>query len=108
MVTLDYFANEQCKIHFKTVSVRQLSRNIDDETQICAGGKYNVSDTCKGDSGGPLMSENEWFNVIRNVVGVTSFGKSCVIKGMPAVYTRVSRYLPWIEEIIWPGDIKDI
>lgn len=36
-----------------------------------------------------------------HVVGVVSFGQFCGFD-TPGVYTRVSHYLPWIEEIVWP------
>jgi hypothetical protein len=48
--------------------------------------------TCKGDSGGPVVS-------YRNdvLLGVVSWGKSeCGATGEPGVYTRVSHYRDWI------------
>ncbi|CAF0730459.1 unnamed protein product [Didymodactylos carnosus] len=43
--------------------------------QICAGELSGGADTCQADSGGPLMIEN---NDLRwEIVGITSFGKSC-------------------------------
>ncbi|MCG8391484.1 MAG: serine protease [Pseudomonadales bacterium] len=66
--------------------------------QICAG-EMNPApasqDTCRGDSGGPLVYEKgdqQW------LVGVTSYGhETCATRGVPAVYSRVDRYLPWLE-----------
>lgn len=57
----------------------------------------------QGDSGGPLQvkKENDYYPIY-SVVGVTSFGKACGIKNVPGVYTRVSQYIPWIENIVWP------
>jgi secreted trypsin-like serine protease len=61
-------------------------------------------DTCKGDSGGPLMKEyydgvkQFWF-----VVGVVSYGpRECGSEGVPGVYTKVSSYMDWIREKIKP------
>ncbi|CAG0893901.1 unnamed protein product [Cyprideis torosa] len=50
-----------------------------------------------GDSGGGLFLEKpeSYFTVI----GVTSFGYKCAVKGFPGVYTRVSHFLPWIREV---------
>jgi hypothetical protein len=55
-------------------------------------------DTCEGDSGGPLMkfaSSNQWI-----VAGVTSFGEGCARAKHAGIYTRVSFYSDWINEII--------
>lgn len=41
---------------------------------------------------------------VYNIIGVTAFGpKLCGSKNAPAVYTRVSAYLDWIEPIVWPN-----
>jgi secreted trypsin-like serine protease len=60
---------------------------------VCAG--TGTSNACYGDSGGPLMmmdSQGRW-----NVVGITSFGLGgCAQEGVPTVYTRVDKYLDWI------------
>lgn len=54
-------------------------------------------DTCRGDSGGPLMSldsmTKRW-----SAVGLFSHGPSPCDKaaGWPAVYTKVADYVPWI------------
>lgn len=67
------------------------------EGQICAGGELG-KDSCRGDSGGPLMyaftepGALNWF-----VTGIVSFGPSpCGLQGWPGVYTKVSEYVPWI------------
>lgn len=50
-----------------------------------------------GDSGtGLYLSQNETYFV----AGVTSFGVSCNTS-LPAFYTRVYKYLDWIENIVW-------
>lgn len=67
-------------------------------TQICAGGEQG-KDTCKGDSGGPLMYRQRNRNSVAkwSVVGVVSFGPStCGKVGWPGVYTKVHDYVPWI------------
>lgn len=67
-------------------------------SQVCAGGEVG-KDSCRGDSGGPLMSmEDVGYGDQRwTAVGVVSFGlDSCGQPGWPGVYTRVSDYVPWI------------
>lgn len=56
----------------------------------------------QGDSGGPLQIYNSDVSCTYKVVGVTSFGKACGITNVPGVYTRVSNYVKWIEETVWP------
>lgn len=60
----------------------------------------------QGDSGGPLQiyhEESEKNKCMYNIVGVTSFGQGCGLsKNHPGVYTRVSHYIQWIENIVWP------
>lgn len=66
--------------------------------QICAGGQ-NGKDSCRGDSGGPLMElvrgsngRGSW-----KAVGIVSFGPTpCGLEGFPGVYTRVGDFVPWI------------
>ncbi|CAF4868749.1 unnamed protein product [Pieris macdunnoughi] len=75
-----------------------LDRDSRDPFVICAGGVKN-KDSCQGDSGGPLIGqvvedhEVNWY-----LFGITSTGsKFCGRPGIPGVYTRISKYMPWIE-----------
>ncbi|XP_043283176.1 transmembrane protease serine 9-like [Venturia canescens] len=45
---------------------------------------------CNGDSGGPLVAGD-------SQVGIVSFGRPCA-KGYPDVYTRVYKFVDWIEQ----------
>ena len=55
-------------------------------------------DTCAGDSGGPMLS-NELSPLKRySVIGITSFGVQCADANFPGVYTRVDNYLDWIAQ----------
>ncbi|CAH0403406.1 unnamed protein product [Chilo suppressalis] len=65
--------------------------------QLCAGGEKD-KDSCKGDSGGPLMFENgrTW-----EVIGIVSFGPTpCGIEDTPGVYTKTYEYISWIRSNI--------
>lgn len=72
----------------------RFSLAVNDQ-QVCAGWRQG-QDTCSGDSGGPLMAFDDMQNVFQ--IGVLSWGsEKCGEGGFPAVYTRVSSYVPWIE-----------
>lgn len=73
----------------------------DPDLQLCAGDEEGKN-SCRGDSGGPLVSRKKtdlpWYQV-----GVVSFGLpgQCA-DGRPAIYTRVTAYLDWIESKLEP------
>eukprot|EP00210_Caulerpa_lentillifera_P005360 g5122.t1 len=75
------------------------------ESMICAG--LRDPDTCKGDSGGPLLISHDPVNPFLSedprldlIVGITSFGDQDCQTGVPSVYTRVSCYRLWMECIM--------
>lgn len=71
-------------------------------TQLCAGEIRGGKDSCQGDSGGPLQLASKENHCVFHILGITSFGKGCASSGEPAVYTRVSSYVDWIESQVWP------
>ncbi|XP_059471518.1 venom protease-like [Neocloeon triangulifer] len=84
------------------VSTSTLPRGIDHRLMMCAGRLEGEKDTCFGDSGGPLTVRSAQNTCVSYVVGVTSFGRVCGGKNSPGIYTRVSQFLPWIEQNLWP------
>ncbi|XP_030288800.1 granzyme B(G,H)-like [Sparus aurata] len=61
---------------------------------ICAGGYKTLKGACQGDSGGPLVCNEV-------AAGVVSFGdKYCRDPDLPNIYTDVSKFLPWIDQIV--------
>ncbi|NXK93059.1 CEL2A elastase, partial [Formicarius rufipectus] len=67
-------------------------------TMVCAGGDGIIS-SCNGDSGGPLNcqgADGRW-----EVHGIVSFGSSlgCNYYHKPSVFTRVSAYNSWIQQV---------
>ncbi|XP_041822629.1 coagulation factor IX-like [Chelmon rostratus] len=79
---------QECRLHTKL----NITRNM-----LCAGLKTGGQDACKGDSGGPLVTryKKTWF-----LTGVVSWGKGCANENMYGVYTKVSNFLDWIEDIM--------
>ncbi|CAF4263140.1 unnamed protein product, partial [Rotaria socialis] len=64
---------------------------------FCAGIIDGGKDTCRGDSGGPLMAfvNNTWV-----LAGLTSFGYGCAQAGYPGVYARVSAFISFINSTV--------
>lgn len=76
------------------------------KNQMCAGYKDGRSDSCDGDSGGPLLCLANTPNGQRWVIyGITSFGSNdgCGIAGKYGVYTKVNNYSDWIKYAIETG-----
>ncbi|XP_037943486.1 trypsin eta-like [Teleopsis dalmanni] len=64
------------------------------ERMICAG--YVATggkDACQGDTGGPLVVDDE-------LVGLVSWGRGCARPGYPTVYSLVKSYVTWIDNTI--------
>lgn len=61
---------------------------------VCAGYREGGKDSCKGDSGGPLMvqqADGRWV-----LIGIVSAGFSCGKPGQPGIYHRISGTSDWI------------
>ena len=77
------------------------------KNQMCAGYQDGRSDSCDGDSGGPLLCLSKTPSGIRWVIyGITSFGSNdgCGIAGKYGVYTKVNNYSHWIQYVLQNGD----
>lgn len=78
---------------------RLLYRKQIRSSQLCAGEMRK--DSCNGDSGGPLGTISYYRELQRFVqYGIVSFGSINCGDGVPAVYTRVANFIPWISHII--------
>ncbi|XP_037950100.1 serine protease snake-like [Teleopsis dalmanni] len=97
-VFLSVLTNDNCNNYYK--KEEKLPRGVT-TGQICAGDPQGIMDTCQGDSGGPLLMKlPNYNNIVPYIVGLTSFGSGCAA-GTPGVYTRISTYIDWIEDIVW-------
>jgi secreted trypsin-like serine protease len=61
---------------------------FDPRTMLCAGYPQGGTDTCEGDSGGPLLAARPGGEL--RLVGATSFGHGCAQPGKPGVYARLA------------------
>ncbi|CAG9863676.1 unnamed protein product [Phyllotreta striolata] len=109
-VTLEFFTTAECNNTYRrsiNKADSDLYMGIDEGSMICAGSRVNKSDTCNGDSGGPLVlvhPDAPDIKCMYDVIGITSFGYYCgLAKNLPSVYTRVSNYVAWIEQNVWPN-----
>ncbi|XP_026744326.1 serine protease snake-like [Trichoplusia ni] len=98
---LKKFTAEQCNDTY--TPWRLLPKYFDPRTQLCYADKTSKNNTCMGDSGGPIQIKNKNVHCMYTIIGVSSFGKPCRFVEEPAVYTRVSAYVSWIENIVWPN-----
>ncbi|PZC80153.1 hypothetical protein B5X24_HaOG200415 [Helicoverpa armigera] len=87
-VSIPVWSNQECKLKYGGAAPGGIVEHM-----LCAG-KASM-DSCSGDSGGPLMvNENgRWTQV-----GIVSWGIGCGKGQYPGVYTRVTYFLPWIQK----------
>lgn len=76
-------ASSECKKVYKELLGKSM---------LCAGVKDSKTNTCNGDSGGPLMCKG-------TVQGIVSWGTfPCGKPNEPGVYTQVCKYSNWVKE----------
>ncbi|KAJ8961845.1 hypothetical protein NQ318_021462 [Aromia moschata] len=102
-VILEIFPTAKCNDTYKRDIMKKKStvkQGILEDLMICAGSSEDIKNTCQ-----VYHEETEDVRCMYDVVGITSFGKSCGLeKDLPGVYTRVSGYIEWIEGIVWPDE----
>ncbi|XP_013200825.2 testisin [Amyelois transitella] len=101
--TVDILDSQLCDDLLKTSCNRNWCGMMDH--QICAGKLAGGVDACQGDSGGPLQVKiplpTNKQGQMHYVFGVISFGIGCAYPNLPGIYTRVSSFIDWIEDIVW-------
>ncbi|KAJ8704393.1 hypothetical protein PYW08_013117 [Mythimna loreyi] len=103
VVDINRFSDSDCRQAYPVH--RHLKNGYDRITQVCYGDEELISDTCEGDSGGPLQvrsEEGRRNKCLYTIIGVTSYGRACGYVGSSGMYTRVAYYVPWIESITGP------
>ncbi|NWX50075.1 FA10 factor, partial [Steatornis caripensis] len=63
------------------------------KNMFCAGYDKDGKDVCQGDGGGPHVTQ---YNGTYFVTGIISWGEGCGRKGKYGVYTKLSKFLPWV------------
>lgn len=81
-VEVPFITNRECA---------QYSTFARNERVICTLYKPGGRDACQGDSGGPLFCNGIQF-------GVVSWGRGCAASDSPGFYTRVDKYLDFIQD----------
>ncbi|XP_054934898.1 chymotrypsinogen B [Physeter macrocephalus] len=84
--TLPVMSNADCKQYWGSKIT---------DVMICAGASGISS--CMGDSGGPLVCQKDgaW-----TLVGIVSWGSGRCGPFSPGVYTRVTKFIPWVLEVL--------
>ncbi len=80
-------SNNDCKYVY--------SPDLITDSMVCAGFDEGGVDTCQGDSGGPLLTDDGEGNI--KLAGITSWGVGCAQPEYYGVYTRVSKFLDFID-----------
>ena len=93
-LNLSFVQNDNCKDQWTT-----RTKKLPTPSQLCATGEQFISNSCVGDSGGPLMAFNKESG-ITEVIGILSHGVKQCNSEKPSIYTRVAKYLNWINEFI--------
>ena len=73
--------------------------SFDATTMFCAGYPEGGTDTCEGDSGGPLLAPVKGGF---RLAGATSFGDGCAQAGKPGVYARLAEgpIREWLKGVV--------
>ena len=69
------------------------------DTVFCAGVRGSRTDSCRGDSGGPVVLLDP--TRPPTLVGIVSTGVSCA--KAPGIYTKVAQFRPWMNAVMTDG-----
>uniref|UniRef100_A0A8D2CWR8 Transmembrane serine protease 12 n=2 Tax=Sciurus TaxID=10001 RepID=A0A8D2CWR8_SCIVU len=101
---------QEAEVHYISRAICNSERSyggVIPDTSFCAGDENGGFDTCRGDSGGPLMcylpEYKRYF-----VMGITSYGHGCGRKHFPGVYSGPSFYQKWLTDHFSQASTKSI
>lgn len=93
-------SNAKCRELYTKIG-KSLSEKQFNDAVMCAGELEGGKDSCQGDSGGPLMlPQRDGTAFFYYQVGVVSYGIGCARAEVPGVYTRVAKFIDWIQEMV--------
>uniref|UniRef100_A0A182IRY1 Uncharacterized protein n=1 Tax=Anopheles atroparvus TaxID=41427 RepID=A0A182IRY1_ANOAO len=93
-VTVPVIENKICETMYRSAGYIEHIPHI----FICAGWKKGGYDSCEGDSGGPMVIQRTDKRFL--LAGVISWGIGCAEPNQPGVYTRISEFRDWINQIL--------
>ncbi|XP_055594255.1 serine proteinase stubble-like isoform X3 [Uranotaenia lowii] len=93
-VTVPVIENKICEAMYRSAGYIEHIPHI----FICAGWKKGGYDSCEGDSGGPMVIQRG--DKRFQLAGVISWGIGCAEANQPGVYTRISEFRDWINQIL--------
>jgi len=100
-IDLPLVNHAECQAYLRKTRLRRYFKLH--ESYRCAGGEEGI-DACLGDGGGPLICKDDhagnWVQV-----GITAWGIGCGSKDVPAAYTDVTKFTPWISQVTGLGPV---
>jgi len=84
-----YLNNDECS--------KDWGYNVD--TRVICASSIGGGDSCKGDSGGPLLV-NDGGDYHGDLIGVVSYGPVPCDGSVPILYTRISKFDDWIKDVM--------
>ncbi|KAL6265053.1 hypothetical protein P5V15_005144 [Pogonomyrmex californicus] len=84
-IQLVVYSQKDCKSQIEEETNQKMTIK---DSHICTLTLKKREGACNGDSGGPLVANG-------TQIGIVSFGTPCAL-GYPDVYTRVSKFISWI------------
>lgn len=90
---LPIVADQECQNKTSQVLGRPFSLPA---SSFCAGGELG-QDACHGDGGSPLSCLVDGYY---ELTGIVSWGYKCGSKDLPGLYSKVSTFVGWINQIV--------